>query len=444
MKNSKVVWSEGLFLTPHHFQKEEVYLENFAKQLVFQSNNEDTYGISEIDFDYSLLDLGKFGVKMACGVFADGTPFHIDQELVIDIPEGTTRQTVYLAIPVYREGNLQVQYGENVKTRYRAFDSDIYDVTDINGEQIKVQLADLNVSLKLGNEKLDNYLTIPIAEISEYVLGGRVVINKAFIPQCTSIRVSDYIRENIKYIYDKLQYRSTQVARRLGAGGNSKSYQSMIRDFMWMSGLGEWTPVWKELAQNTSLRTSPKTLYFYCISMIGKMYGLEGKVAPELEMWNFNNLYGVFSQIFGLIHESLRDIQSDNVTTLKWDTSLYASRHLLRAMVRDRALYVDSMFVLVVSSPAGPAVISQEFPKVCKIASNSDIANIVLNALSGVPIRSLPVAPSELKTRANAAYFEIDTKSEIWQNIVNNDEPIALHVDDRFTDIEIELNIIKA
>ncbi|MGN1392582.1 MAG: type VI secretion system baseplate subunit TssK [Succinivibrionaceae bacterium] len=443
MSNPKVVWSEGLFLTPQHFQKSEYYLENFVKSINAEHNLDSLYGFSSLEIDTTLLDLGKFGLKRAKGVFSDGTPFEIDQELIIDIPEGCNHDIIYLALPVYSDGNVIVQYGDNVKTRYKSYDLDVYNNTENNSEQVKIEVADLNFSLKLGSDKLDSYLVLPVAEVSEYVIGNSVVLNQAFIPICTNIAISKYVSENINYIYDKLQYRANLLSRRLSNIGNNKSYQSMIRDYMWMSAISEWVPIWREFAQNKIVSINPKELYFYCISMVGKMYGLDGKVPPELEMWNFKNLYKIFSNVFSLLHECLREVQSDNVTTLEWDTSLFNSRHLLRAMVRDRFLYKDSRFILVVTADCGVTTLINEFPKACKVAGNSEIANIVINALSGVPIRNLSVSPSELKSKNNAAYFEIDTKSPLWQSIIDKDEPIALHLDDRFKDISVDLNIIK-
>lgn len=443
MKNSKVVWSEGMFLTPQHFQQAENYLEKFTKSLCFENSFEGVYGFSELEIDHSLLDLGKFGIKKAKGIFKDGTPFNVDHEIVIDIPVGTSREIIYLVVPIYQEGALLVQYGDNSQARFKSYDVDIYDNTTISNETVKIQMADLNISLRLGNDHLDNYLAIPVTEVSEYATGGSVVLNKAFIPECLNVRISSYLQENINYIYDKLQYRINTVSHRLANVGNNKSYQSMIRDFLWMSALGEWAPLWREISQNKNLKLSPKYFYFYCISMLGKMYGLEGRELPELALWNFSNLYELYSKVFALMHECLREVQSDNVTTLQWDTSLFASRHLLRALVRDRSLFLDSRFVLVVTAPNYAGNLIVDFPKACKIAGNSDIANIVINALSGVPLRNLPIAPTELKTKNNAAYFEIDTRSDIWQNIINNDEPIALHIDDRFKEIAVDLHIIK-
>ena len=444
MANSKVVWSEGMLLTPQHMQRSEIYLENFTKELQSEYFHDGIFGLSELEIDDSLLSLGKFGIKKAKGVFKDGTPFMLEHELVIDIPEGSSRDVIYLALPVYKDGTLAVQFGEHVNTRYKSYDADIYDNTEMNSEPVKMQMANLNISLKLGSKIPENYLVIPVAEVSEYVSGASVVLNKAFVPQCLDVKISGYMQDNINLIYDKLQGRIYQISSRMNNSNNNKSYQSMIRDYMWMSALGEWVPVWREYSQNEYLKISPKDFYFRCISMLGSMYGLEGKIMPEMQMWNFNELYGMFSKLFSLIHECLREVQSDNVTYLPWDTSLYASRHLLRAMVMDRSLYRDSSFVLVVSSPTfSAASLVSDFPKSCKLAGNSEIANIVINALSGVPMRNLSVAPSELKSKNNAAYFEIDTRSELWQNIVNNDEPIALHIDDRFSDLTVELNVIK-
>ena len=443
MANQKVVWSEGLFLTPQHLQQTCLYHESFVKELISETNLNALFGFSALELDRTLLDLGKLGIKRAKGIFQDGTSFEVTKELVIDIPEGVSHEIVYLALPVYREGSVIVEYGDKVKTRYRSYDIEVYDNTEQNSEPVKVEVADLNLSLKLSSEKLDSYLVLPIAEVSECTASSGVVLNEAFIPLCTNIIISSYVLDNISYIYDKLEHRVQMVSKRIASFSNNKSYQSMIRDVMWMSALAEWSPIWREFSQNSKTYLNPRTLYFFCICMVGKMYGLEGKEPPKMRLWNFSNLYNIFSEVFGLIHECLRDVQSDNVTTVAWDDSLFVSRHLLRAMIKDRSLYQDARFILVVSASCDITTLINEFPKSSKIAGNSEIANIVINALSGVPIRNLPVAPAELKSKINAAYFEIDTRSPLWLSIINKDEPIALHIDEKLRDVTVELNVIK-
>jgi type VI secretion system protein ImpJ len=108
----------------------------------------------------------------------------------------------------------------------------------MNSEPVKMQMANLNISLKLGSKIPENYLVIPVAEISEYVSGASVVLNKAFVPQCLDVKISGYMQDNINLIYDKLQGRIYQISSRMNNSNNNKSYQSMIRDYMWMSALG--------------------------------------------------------------------------------------------------------------------------------------------------------------------------------------------------------------
>lgn len=177
--------------------------------------------------------------------------------------------------------------------------------------------------------------------------------------------------------------------------------------------------------------------------MAGQMQGLEGKMPKEFATWNQSDLYGIFSRVLAELLVLLREVQIDNVTTLKWDMNLFSKRRLLRTLVQDRSLYNEGRFVLVATSNLGSARLSEEFPKATKLAGNSAIADLARNALSGVPLRNLPYAPSELKAKHDAAYFEVDTQSELWQALIKKDEPIALHIDERIEEIQVEFHVIR-
>ena len=72
--NNRVVWSEGLFLRPQHFQQQtryfERYVEGRGRQLRAHS-----WGFTELEIERDLLGIGKLGLRRAAGVFPDGTPF---------------------------------------------------------------------------------------------------------------------------------------------------------------------------------------------------------------------------------------------------------------------------------------------------------------------------------------------------------------------------------
>ena len=67
---------------------------------------------------------------------------------------------------------------------------------------------------------------------------------------------------------------------------------------------------------------------------------------------------------------------------------------------------------------------------------------LVQRGLNGVGLRALSVAPTELRDRADAAFFAIDTGSAHWQRFVEKREALALHVDDRIRSLDATLYMV--
>lgn len=436
MANNKVIWTEGMFISPQHFQQSERYIENFVHELIHQ-NFSHYDGLTVLDIDRSMLDIGKVAIRRAKGIFPDGTPFDIQQRLMLDIPVNTRNKKIYLALPISRPGVINV--GEHL--RYHMVEHAVFDITREDSDAVMVDLADLNITLKLEGEELQGYALLTIAEVSERITEGSVVLNQAFIPQCLHFGVSTYLKDCLSDVYAQVQYRSQTIATRLQSENNSKSYQALMRDYLWLQVLGGWMPKLHQWSESGNLLA--RQLYLECISMVGQLQGLEGKTPTIFPLWNPNDQYRVFSAVFSDLLLLLREVQIDNVTTLTWDMQLFSSRRLLRALVTERSLYHQGRFILAVTSSVGAARLGDEFPSVAKLSGSSDIAGLVRNALSGIPLRHLPYAPSELKSRHDVAYFEVDTSAELWQSLVKKDEPIALHIDERIADIHVEFHVIR-
>ncbi|WP_028862162.1 type VI secretion system baseplate subunit TssK [Psychromonas aquimarina] len=440
MDKKKVVWSEGMFLSPQHFQQQERYLEGFVKDYR-DLMTPGRYGLAELQFDKPLTKIGKVGIKSASGLFPDGTPFTIQSGLALDIPSSTNDKLVYLALPIYRTGVVDIGNEQDKHRRFHRLEHNIFDNSRDHSESLQLELADLNIELKLEGDDLQDYTLIPIAHVAEHKSDGEVVLNKAFVPVCLYFTVCDYLQDNVNDLYAQMQYRARSISQRLQVESASKSHQALIRDYLWLQALGRWLPAikhWLDLGTQ-----APQNVYYECLKIVGEMQGLEGKMPQEYDAWDEGRLYTLFSVLFSDIHILLREVQLDSLTTLVWDTSLFEKRRLLRTMVQDRGLFNAGRFVLVVTSSLGAVKLSEQFPLVSKLAGNGVIAELVRNALSGVPLRALPVPPSELKARSDAAYFEIDTQSSLWQELIQKDEPIALHVDSRIGELDIEFFVIR-
>src|SRR4029453_2898071 len=107
---NRVVWSEGLFLQPQHFQQQDRYFERYVEGRC-QALIANSWGFTEIELERDLMSIGKFGLRRAEGVFPDGTPFRMpdDDPLPppIDIGADVRDEILYLAGPPLRLGEVE-------------------------------------------------------------------------------------------------------------------------------------------------------------------------------------------------------------------------------------------------------------------------------------------------------------------------------------------------
>ena len=107
MSNKRVIWSEGLFLRPQHFQQQDRYLERYT-ELRAGSLRSNAWGFTHLELEPDLLTIGKLGVRAARGVFPDGTPFSMpdDDPLppALEVGQNVRDKTVYLTVPVRKPG----------------------------------------------------------------------------------------------------------------------------------------------------------------------------------------------------------------------------------------------------------------------------------------------------------------------------------------------------
>ncbi len=82
---SKVAWTEGLFLRPHHFQQNDRYHEHLL-ELRARYATPYPWGFSHLEIDRDLAQQSKFALRRAAGVMPDGTPFDIPTDSPLPPP----------------------------------------------------------------------------------------------------------------------------------------------------------------------------------------------------------------------------------------------------------------------------------------------------------------------------------------------------------------------
>jgi len=186
---NKVLWSEGLFLRPQHFQQQSRFIERLLETRC-SALRAHSWGGVELEIERDFLAIGKFGLRRATGVFPDGTPFRMpdDEPLPapLDIASNVREETVYLALPVRQPSSFEIDRAaaqENV-VRHSIREFEIRDTTSDAGGSALLEVAPLRTRLMLSHEPLEGYARIPIAQITERRADQRVVLDDGSFPPC--------------------------------------------------------------------------------------------------------------------------------------------------------------------------------------------------------------------------------------------------------------------
>src|SRR5258706_4451878 len=154
--NNKVIWSQGLFIRPQHFQQPDRYVEGFIEGRC-ASLRTFPWGFEELQLDHQLLTIGKVGLRSARGVFPDGTPFDIPNDVTppapLEVSADVRDVVVHLALPVRRPGSLETTDEERSLARYVPHEYDALDTTLRSAAATSLQLGRLNTRLLLHPDR---------------------------------------------------------------------------------------------------------------------------------------------------------------------------------------------------------------------------------------------------------------------------------------------------
>src|SRR3954462_4448329 len=185
-----VVWSQGMFLQPHHFQQEARYVARMVDARA-QTLSPYAWGFHELVLDDALLALGRVGIARASGVLPDGTPFAIPQldapPAPLDIAADLKGEIVYLALPLSRGGVTEVDFGSDDGSapadtcRVAAVEESVRDHTSASDEPASIQTGRLKLRLLRAKELTDAYAAIGIAQVVERRSDNQVALDRSYI-----------------------------------------------------------------------------------------------------------------------------------------------------------------------------------------------------------------------------------------------------------------------
>lgn len=442
IKQRKIVWSEGMFIQPQHFQQQERYLEYVINARAMTQQNYG-WGFLTYALNNDLLNLGKIGIDQATGIFPDGTLFQFpmsdDVPLILDIDTNIRDQLIYLAIPLVHPSQTEIALQEdNFLTRYRSTESELIDNTSLNFSSTKISLAKLNPRLLAGTADLTQFAILPVARVIECRSDGKVVLDEDFIPPVINCHAIIKLQLFMKELKALLTQRAESLATRMGDVNRAHGV-SAITDFLLLQITNQYELLLEHLLQRSSIH--PEQLYITALQLVGNLasFGQQQKRPAKFSAYDHNDLAASFKPLMRELRLALNAV----IEPMAFMLPLVKQKFGIQvATIHDKALFDYASFIIAVKADIPTESLLQHFNNQTKIGPAEQIRQLINLQLPGVNLNVLPVAPAQIPFNSKYIYFELEPEGDLWQQIKTTGS-IAIHTSGDLPNLSLELWAIR-
>jgi type VI secretion system protein ImpJ len=431
-KKQRVVWSNGMFLAPQHFQLQDEYFED-TLQFRLRTSNFANWGLSRIAIDEAALANGFFRIRYCQGVLPDGLTFNMPE--ADEIPAGRTVEDLFppteqtldvlLAIPEVKPfgQNFSLANGENgeasvrgLSTRFAAEVAVIPDATEAS-EQRPVQLARKTYRLLLEGERLDGFTAMRIAQIARNSK-GEYILSPKFIPPLLDIAASDYLMMLARRQIEVLTAKSSSLAvpRRAKGRDLADFTTSEVANFWLLHTVNTYLPDLKHIWKIR--RGHPDVLFRAMLRLAGALstFALEGH-AVDLPDYDHDDLGPSFTDLDLRIRDLLETVLPSKCLAIPLTLT---DKLVWSCTIPDDRYLTDSQAFLSVSAHMAVDEVISKFPRLAKVSSPGEIERLVRKSLPGVALRHTPAPPPAIPLKLDNQYFSLGQNGSLWDAVAQS------------------------
>lgn len=449
-RHQAVVWSEGLLLTPQHFQQWDRATHHMVAERLRASHLFD-WGLTRLEVDREALKNGRIALAAVRGVLPDGTavaapdddPLPAAREIAGHFEPRQDSLLVYVGVPALRPGRAMIA-GQNGASDGVAprFVTDTLELPDANTglDERPVVTARRNLRILFPDDALGDHDALPFAEIvrtGENQFGLR----DAYVPPCLALGASETLLKQVRTEFEMLVTKSNSLADKRRQRGGFADFADTDAASFWMLGtVNSAIPILGHYLHHSGVH--PEEVYRTLGALVGQLCTVSAEIHPK-DFPPYDHL--ALGRTFAGIHEWLGKVITPDtadkalrIELTREDASLYVGKS-----IDPRALESGATMFLGIKADAEEQRLINEVPYKVKIASRDKIDYLIANALRGVVVNYTRVTPSSLPVKANYLYYQLDTQGDAFET-VRGAKNIAIFLPPDYPGMTIELLGLRA
>src|SRR5271165_865324 len=444
---SKIVWAEGMYLAPHHFQAQSRYFEE-SMHFATASLWNDAYGFADRELNADALRNGTVALLHARGMFEDGLVFDmpecdpLPEPCKIDekFPPTADHLTVALVVPRWiADGqNCDLENTPDGNTRYTRVVEVLHD-ENTGRDDKPVHLGRKNIRLAIEGEDTEDLLTLPLARVVRDG-SGHFIFDPTFIAPCVRLSASECLINMLQRLVEILEEKSgalsqeqQQAAGRFQAGMSARH----VSQFWFLHAINSSLTPLRHLL--LSKHGHPEELFREMSRLAGALCTFGLNTHPRsLPSYGHRDPGPCFDALDDHIRRHLEIVVPSQAILIPLKA---AARYFYEGEIKDQRCFGPSRWILGIHSPVGEAELISKVPQLVKVCSAKFVPELVKRALAGLSLTHLEVPPSAISAKVESQYFTISRGGPCWEHIMQT-RGVGVYVPGELPSPEMELVVL--
>lgn len=455
IQSPKILWGEGLFLRPQHFQQQDLYHEWRLAQMT-RVLHPYAWGVRHVKVDTDALQAGMLRVLELQAVLPDGEIFNAPTEDELPPPvslsglghevggaHGQAPEWIFhLAMaPVRENGGNVAATREEADTAMRYFRGQS-SCPDVFTQAVTADLTVLRKSARLlsPSEPRAHLLNLPVLCVRRTATGG-FELNEHFMAPSVSIQSCPTLQQLLRRLLDVLQAKVDALY------GFHREPSKNIIEFR----SGDVASFWllhtassafaglSHLLRNPGLH--PERLFQQLLELAGSLMTFSKTFTlAHLPAYDHTHPGPAFVRLDHIIRELLETVISTRYFSIAL-SEVSPSFH--QGRLDSEQITPNTQLYLGVSAAMPPTELVEAVPMRFKIGAPDDVDKLVLSAMPGVALTHAPQVPAAIPVRPGAYYFAIESRGNLHERMLQA-QAITIYVPSGIQDLRLELVAVNA
>jgi type VI secretion system protein ImpJ len=444
---SKVLWGEGLFLRPQHFQQQDRYHEARLNQTA-RALHPYGWGVRKLVLDLDALRSDTLRVLELSLIFPDGEIYRAPQAdalpLAVRLDElAPTVQTItfHAALPSLKAHGANCADAGEDKPDAR-FARHERDTQDLFTQAADAPVSYLGKTLWLVSEldALESFESFPLVRLRRVATGGFEVA-PAFTPPSVSIEGAPGLQAQLARLMEKL------LAKVNALYGHHREPSKNVVEIRG----GDVSTFWLLHTASTGYAALSHYLNhreLHPERLFAELLGLAGSLMTYSRSYRLEDLPAYVHQdpgpAFTRIDEILRNLLDTVISSKYFAIALRNERTSYHLGALDSGkINAQTALYLAVAADLPALQLVEVVPLRFKVGAPEDVDKFVLSAMPGVKLVYAPQVPAAVPVRPDTYYFVLENRGLLYESMLKA-QAISIYVPNGIRDLKLELIAIAA